>query len=303
MDTVAAEQMPYDRLRSSDDMLLSLLDADEAARHQGARLVGISNLRFCAWAFIALSVLDFYLTWLMVGKWGIATEVNPLAADVLHHAGWVGLSLFKFAVTAFVVVLIQAVARRNLRSARILFRTGVIALSLVVGYSSVQLLANVDAIHSLASHSDRKEVLHQRERVSRRFSRRADMAAEKILSGECSLACAVEELYLFSSRTVPRGADYLRGGVYTDFNEETTIAANLICRVGHRINHDPVRARRLFHSLVIDFQRYHNTLPWTFEIAFFPKKQSFHSNDRYPQQEDDPPASPECWFLTYRAGE
>jgi hypothetical protein len=297
MDTVAAEEMPRARAHDLNDIPLSLFN--EGLGRRGARPAGIYNLRFFAGTFVALSVLDFYLTWLMVGKWQIATEANPVAAGVLRHAGWAGLLSFKCAATGFVVVVIQMVARRNLRSARLLFRTGVVALALVVGYSGIQVLANLDLVENFSHHAERDRQLRERARVQQRFSRAADVTAEKILNGQCSLSCAVDELSLLSGQTTPRGADYLRTADYRSLNEETAIAATLITRVGFGIQHDPVQADRLFHSLAADFKRYHHTLPWICESAFFPDRAPPRPYGRCAGEEDGPPPSPGCWFINF----
>lgn len=66
--------------------------------------------------FVLASALDVFLTFIVLELGG--REVNAVAAWVLDAFGLAGMTAFKFVVVAFVILLCQAVGRRNRRTGR-----------------------------------------------------------------------------------------------------------------------------------------------------------------------------------------
>src|SRR5437016_4766895 len=62
--------------------------------------------------FIFLSCLDIFLTWCVLYR-GVGIEANALAAWVIAHFGRVGMVLFKLAMVIVVILVCEAVGRRN----------------------------------------------------------------------------------------------------------------------------------------------------------------------------------------------
>ncbi len=83
--------------------------------------------------FILVNVLDIFLTYLLlvVG----AVESNPIANFFLERWGFSGMIAYKMVMVAFVCVLAQIVARRNLPRARMLLWLGCLIVGAVVLYS------------------------------------------------------------------------------------------------------------------------------------------------------------------------
>src|SRR5262245_22133252 len=84
--------------------------------------------------YVLFSVMDWWLTWLMVGRGG-AYEANPLAATVLARFGWLGLAIFKLVLVALVLGVGGYLWSRRPRTARFVLTLGCAAILVVVGYS------------------------------------------------------------------------------------------------------------------------------------------------------------------------
>lgn len=64
--------------------------------------------------FVLLSALDVMFTWVILKLDG--QELNSIANAVIEHGGLRGMVMFKFALVVFVVVMCEAVSRRNMRT-------------------------------------------------------------------------------------------------------------------------------------------------------------------------------------------
>lgn len=96
--------------------------------------------------FILVSALDVFMTYLALryseeGRTSrIIGEGNPIAAYFINRWGIKGMVYFKFTIVAFVVVLAQWIAQRQMSSARRLLNFGTILVACVVIYSLLLLL-------------------------------------------------------------------------------------------------------------------------------------------------------------------
>jgi len=87
-----------------------------------------------AW-FILVNVLDFFATYLLLGKGG-HFESNPLARWFLDGWGRVkGLLAYKLAMIAFVCVIVQIIAIKQVKTARWVLIFGTLVVTGVVIYS------------------------------------------------------------------------------------------------------------------------------------------------------------------------
>lgn len=66
--------------------------------------------------FVLASALDVFLTFLVLQLGG--REVNKVAAWILDHFGLAGMTVFKFALVTFVILLCQIIGRRNRAAGR-----------------------------------------------------------------------------------------------------------------------------------------------------------------------------------------
>ena len=60
---------------------------------------------------VFVSTLDLMMTYTILYLGG--REVNPVAQAVLSHYGFIGMTLFKFSLVVFVIVMCEAVGRRD----------------------------------------------------------------------------------------------------------------------------------------------------------------------------------------------
>ena len=83
--------------------------------------------------FVFLSCLDILLTWCVLYR-GVGIEANGLAAWVIARFGRVGMVVFKLALVVVVILICEAVGRRNHAAGHKLARiaAGVTAVPLVI---------------------------------------------------------------------------------------------------------------------------------------------------------------------------
>lgn len=83
-------------------------------------------------AFIAVSLADLVLTWVILNV-HFGSEANPIANLILSKAGFPGLTLFKAAVVALVLMTTHAVLTQSPAAARRLaiFAVGISAVPVV----------------------------------------------------------------------------------------------------------------------------------------------------------------------------
>lgn len=89
--------------------------------------------------FILVSALDIFLTYLVIRNRGF-TEGNPIALFFLHSWGIKGLVYFKCVMVAFVAVITQIIALKNVSKARWTINLGTLIVSGVLVYSTSLLL-------------------------------------------------------------------------------------------------------------------------------------------------------------------
>ena len=87
--------------------------------------------------FVLVSALDIMLTWTVLFLGG--EEVNVLADAVIAHAGLTGIVIYKFCLVVFVVLMCEAVGRRNGRVGRQLARYSIAITAIPVVLSFIQL--------------------------------------------------------------------------------------------------------------------------------------------------------------------
>lgn len=89
--------------------------------------------------FVLFSSLDVVLTWHILERRGGA-EINPVAALLISHWGFMGAVGLKYALVLVVVIACECIARSRMRTARRLAWSAV-AISLVPPLWSFTLLA------------------------------------------------------------------------------------------------------------------------------------------------------------------
>ncbi|MCH8831068.1 MAG: hypothetical protein IID45_15970 [Planctomycetes bacterium] len=88
--------------------------------------------------FILVSVLDIFLTYLLLRRGGFR-EANPLAFFFIAGWGIKGMIFFKMAMVTFITVLAQLIAVKNQRAARSVLYFGIAAVGFVLVYSAMLL--------------------------------------------------------------------------------------------------------------------------------------------------------------------
>ncbi|MBL8889577.1 MAG: hypothetical protein JNL67_06335 [Planctomycetaceae bacterium] len=84
--------------------------------------------------FIFANCLDVFMTYILI-RFG-AIESNPVANYFLEHYGFAVMIYYKMGIVAFVCVVTQLVALKNLPKARWLMRLGILIVGVVVVYSA-----------------------------------------------------------------------------------------------------------------------------------------------------------------------
>lgn len=85
--------------------------------------------------FILANCLDVFVTYILI-RFG-AIESNPVANYFLQNYGFAVMIYYKMGIVAFVCVVTQLIAWKNLHKARWLLRVGILIVGAVVVYSSV----------------------------------------------------------------------------------------------------------------------------------------------------------------------
>lgn len=92
--------------------------------------------------FIFVSLLDFFLTYLLIRQPGF-TEGNPIARYFLYGWGVRGMLYFKLAMVAFIAVLVQIIAAYRFETARRLMNLATLIVTGVVIYSTTLLMRSL----------------------------------------------------------------------------------------------------------------------------------------------------------------
>lgn len=84
--------------------------------------------------FILVNCLDVFMTYILI-RFG-AIESNPVANYFLQQYGFAAMIYFKMTIVAFVCIVIQMLAWRNLAVAKRLIWVGILLVTAVVVYSA-----------------------------------------------------------------------------------------------------------------------------------------------------------------------
>ena len=101
------------------------------------KVMGVRFPNLYLW-LVFLSALDVVLTRVILYFNG--TELNPLAAWIIDRGGQLGMSIFKFVIVAFVIIICEYTATVNSRTARRLALAGCLITAIPVVWSSYLLL-------------------------------------------------------------------------------------------------------------------------------------------------------------------
>jgi hypothetical protein len=221
--------------------------------------------------FILLSLADFGLTWLLIGRGdGEVYEGNPLARWWLTAGGWAGLLAFKTSTVLAVVGIVWLVARHRPRLGGHLLAFSCAALAVVVLYSG--------ALAGYLSRSARDEkvegvftVICPAETRYMDYARLLERLGADLAAGRCSLNEGMHELAISERGQEPDLYEKLRL-IYPNCSDAECLAASLIRSAS---NHCPRAedARRTVDRLLHDFIRTFATPPpWSAqELLRFPE--------------------------------
>jgi len=97
------------------------------------KIIGVHFPNLYLW-LVFLSALDVVLTRVILYFGGV--EVNPLADLVIKHGGQMGMSVFKFTIVAFVIIVCEYAARLDVKTAKRLAVAGCLITAIPVVWSS-----------------------------------------------------------------------------------------------------------------------------------------------------------------------
>lgn len=83
---------------------------------------------------VFVSVLDLLLTMFVLYLWG-GYEVNPIAAAIIDHMGFLWAIVFKFGLIVLVIIICEILGRRHDPTGRKLATVAVIISALPVAYT------------------------------------------------------------------------------------------------------------------------------------------------------------------------
>ncbi|MDA0803179.1 MAG: DUF5658 family protein [Planctomycetota bacterium] len=90
-------------------------------------------------ALLLVSALDVLLTGAVISRGG--QELNPVANLILQHWDMSGLTVFKYAIVTFYIVVVQEIAARQWSAARLTMLAGVAISALPVAWSTYLLVS------------------------------------------------------------------------------------------------------------------------------------------------------------------
>ncbi|MCI0353538.1 MAG: DUF5658 family protein [Acidobacteria bacterium] len=208
-------------------------------------------------AFAALSLLDLYLTWLLIEHTGgCIFEANPFAASVLDNLGWWGLGGYKLACTSTVLVLTAVVSRYRPRLGRLVLVSSVWALVGVTGYS-LSLWASpawaseeLRDFYALQAQSD---ALEQERLDVQLYAHTSMRLANELAQGQTSLARATEELkhHLAELSYDPLKSLRFR---YPGLSDDACLAASLVRGATANLREEAKRCDAQMHRIAEQFQ-------------------------------------------------
>ena len=215
--------------------------------------------------FVALSALDFFLTWRLLQTTHLSTfEANPIAALVLEQFGWLGMGLLKLASLTVVLGVVVVLSRwRPAIGRRLLVLCCMVVLA-VVGYSGVLPwlpLQDAEEQRLLAQAQSRSEQLHRDFKKSKQFNQKTNELAEALALRQLPLDQAVVQLEHFLEEIDYDPLPRLRFRVKMK-DDQACLAATLVLHAGHVLHQHPELEQRHLPNLAQAFERrFHCRLP------------------------------------------
>lgn len=115
------------------------------SRSNSRKIMGVHFPNLYLW-LVFLSALDVVLTRVILYFNG--TELNPLAGWIIARGGQLGMSLFKFAIVAFVIIICEYTARVDTKMSKRLALAGCIITAVPVIWSSFLLISLILSFES-----------------------------------------------------------------------------------------------------------------------------------------------------------
>lgn len=113
-------------------------DANQQTQEQSLSwkqvFIGKMPFKFEMICFIVVSTLDLILTYFLLQKYAIF-ESNPLARFFIDHWGLKGMVTYKFSLVAFIMIIVQMIAKIKQQTALSVLRFGIAVQTAVVIYS------------------------------------------------------------------------------------------------------------------------------------------------------------------------
>lgn len=215
---------------------------------------GARALRVLCVGIVIVSVLDFVLTWLLIERFPIAYESNPVAQGILNRFGWRGLFCFKMLMTGLPISLIWSIPRQRRRMAFLASGVILTILASVVTYSSVMLMRNIDGVRTRQKLHQSSRVLNYQMMLQQNYQNRANQTAEALANRRINLVGGIAILQDHLTRHGRVGVAHLREH-YPDLGEQETIAVDLIRRTVWRVPQSPADRRLLSRDLKDEYQQ------------------------------------------------
>jgi cell division protein FtsB len=235
-------------------------------RYQLARAFWIA----CAVLYALLSMLDLFLTWLLVDGVRGTYEANPLAADILENHGWAGVALFKGGCVAIVLATGALLWRRRPRTARVILGLACSCALGVVGYSLWLTDSGVEAAgwgRQLAHARSQARQYSELRQAQHAYHQRVDKLARDIAHERTTLTAAVSEICVLLEELNYDPVRYFTH-FYGRLPREAALAAHLVRKVGFEVCGDAALARRQLQNLSREFAVYQTPLPRVSSDAF-----------------------------------
>jgi hypothetical protein len=143
---------------------------------------------------VALQLLDFTLTWLLLNRpGGDVVEANPFANSVLEQHGWLGLGLFKAAVAGVALAAAWLVWRARPAVGRLLLGGMALLMLGVVGYSGALMArpADPEEVGRANAFGARLDQFH---RTMFNFVAHRDRITDALARADLTLEQAVDEM-------------------------------------------------------------------------------------------------------------
>ncbi|MDG2292178.1 MAG: DUF5658 family protein [Phycisphaerales bacterium] len=107
--------------------------SEHASQGKGSWRVPVCHPNLYMW-LVFVSALDVIMTRVILFFGG--TEINPIADFVIDNWGRLGMSIFKFIIVAFVIIVCEFISRRNLAVSRRLAIASILISMVPVCWSS-----------------------------------------------------------------------------------------------------------------------------------------------------------------------